>query len=118
MNIDALLAQRLKHLSSDSGMVTHSHPDDRYLGNVLIAGDIQICPLFFHPLQDTNSGLTIQPGDLLHGDANGLLTIPPQIAESLARQARAVRDEEDEFFRYIAGDEFSVEGLKARFSPP
>ena len=63
-------------------------------------------------------GLTIQPGDLLHGDANGLLTIPLEVAESLARKARAVYDEEAEFFRYLAGNEFSVEGLKARFCPP
>ena len=63
MNIDALVGQRLKHLGGDSGMVTHAHPDDRYLGNILIAGDIQICPLFLHPLQDTNSRLTIQAGN-------------------------------------------------------
>jgi len=48
---------------SDPGMVTHAHPDDRYLGNILVAGNIQICPLFFHPLQDTNSRLTIQSGN-------------------------------------------------------
>ncbi len=63
MNIDALVPQRLKHPSSDSSMVTHAHPDDRYLGNILITGDIQISPFFFHPLQDTNSRLTIQPGN-------------------------------------------------------
>ena len=62
MNIDILASQSLKHLSSDSGMVTHAHPNDRYLGNILFTRDLQICPLIFHPLQDTNSGLTIQPG--------------------------------------------------------
>jgi len=34
-------------------------------------------------------GTTIRPGDLLHGDANGLTTIPADIAESVAEACEA-----------------------------
>ena len=60
------------------------------------------------------AGLTIQPGDLLHGDESGLLKVPLEIADSVAEQAKAVRKRESEFFEYIESDSFSPEGLKGR----
>jgi regulator of RNase E activity RraA len=59
-------------------------------------------------------GLTIQPGDLLHGDESGLLTIPQELAQSVAEKAREVHRVEAEFFDFLQSDAFSFDALKQR----
>ena len=63
-------------------------------------------------------GLTIRSGDLLHGDDNGLLTVPPAISERLVTQAEGVRKAEAEYFEFAESDAFSVEALKLRIGIP
>ena len=46
-------------------------------------------------------GLTIRPGDLLHGDANGLLTVPLEIAEQLPPVAQKVSEVEKPLFEVL-----------------
>ena len=58
-------------------------------------------------------GLTIRPGDLLHGDDSGLLTIPIEIADAVAERAGATRQSEADYFEFLEND-FSYEGLKGR----
>lgn len=60
------------------------------------------------------AGLTIEPGDLLHGDGSGLLKVPIEIAAETVDQARAVRKKENEFFEYLESGSFSHEGVKNR----
>lgn len=57
-------------------------------------------------------GLNIAPGDLLHGDANGLLTIPHEIASQVPDKARSVLDGEGRYFDFLAGDSFSYDAWK------
>lgn len=59
-------------------------------------------------------GLTIESGDLLHGDESGLLTIPHDVAESVLEQARLIRDAEKEFFDFLGSSTFTYEELKHR----
>jgi len=59
-------------------------------------------------------GLTIRPGDLLHGDENGLLAIPPGIADRVADQAQLVWEKERSLLEFIHGDVFSLDELKRR----
>ena len=59
-------------------------------------------------------GLTIQPGDLLHGDANGVVSIPLAIAEEVVEQAQRVLETETSYFDFLASDGYSYEGLKQR----
>ena len=61
-------------------------------------------------------GLNIAPGDLLHGDANGLLVVPDGIADRLAAEAQKVREQESEYFEFIESDEFSFEEWKRRIA--
>lgn len=56
-------------------------------------------------------GLTIRPGDLLHGDRNGLVAVPEDWVERVIRQARAIQQKEQRLMDFIRGDEFSIEGL-------
>lgn len=60
-------------------------------------------------------GLTIRPGDLLHGDYNGVVKIPPSIAERLAEQAEAVWRDEACFVDYVKNPGFTLDEMAARF---
>jgi regulator of RNase E activity RraA len=64
----------------------------------------------------TLDGVTIAPGDLLHGDANGVTVIPREIAGQIAKAADEVRAEEAALMAYIRGPEFNIEDFyKRRF---
>lgn len=54
-------------------------------------------------------GLTIKPGDLLHGDANGVLSIPSSIADRVAARAREIGDRERRLVEFIRSPGFSLE---------
>ena len=57
-------------------------------------------------------GMTVRPGDLLHGDANGLLVVPSEIADKIAKQAHQVWEREGKVVNYLKSDDFTLEGLK------
>ena len=56
----------------------------------------------------------VEPGDLLHGDENGVLHVPNDRAEDVLEKARLVRKIESELFDYVERDSVSVEDLKRR----
>ena len=62
-------------------------------------------------------GLTVSPGDLLHGDESGLVSIPIDIAEGVVERAQAVREEEADYFAFLESDRFSMAELKRRIIP-
>ena len=65
----------------------------------------------------TVDGVRIEPGDLLHGDANGVTAIPREIAGQVAQAAAEIRAEEAGLMAYIRSPEFKVEEYyKRRFS--
>jgi 4-hydroxy-4-methyl-2-oxoglutarate aldolase len=66
----------------------------------------------------TVAGLTVEPGDLLHGDESGVLKVPTEVAEPALERARELRNFEQEYFRYLKSDEFDMEEMKRRFAPP
>jgi len=62
-------------------------------------------------------GVLIRPGDLLHGDINGVTTIPLSIADQVAAAALRHREAEAEVLAYVNGPELTVEGLIRRTTP-
>jgi 4-hydroxy-4-methyl-2-oxoglutarate aldolase len=60
-------------------------------------------------------GLTIQPGDLLHGDLNGLVSIPLAIADRVAAQAEKVWASEREIVEFIKSSAFTLEALGEKY---
>ena len=56
-------------------------------------------------------GLTISPGDLLHGDCHGVQTIPPSIAEDLPEAVEKVLNREAQLLRFCRSAEFSLDKL-------
>jgi regulator of RNase E activity RraA len=59
-------------------------------------------------------GLTVRPGDLLHGDANGLVSVPLSIADRVAGQAEKVWQAEREEIEFVKSAGFTFEALAAR----
>jgi regulator of RNase E activity RraA len=59
-------------------------------------------------------GVTIRPGDLLHGDLNGVTSIPIECAKDLPSMAELIRLEEANLMEYIWSDDFSVDGFIAK----
>jgi regulator of RNase E activity RraA len=59
-------------------------------------------------------GVQIAPGDLLHGDVNGVTIIPAEIADQVMEAVEQVRQEESQLMDYVKGPDFSVEGFLRR----
>ena len=64
----------------------------------------------------TMSGVAIKPGDLLHGDANGVLTIPLEIAGRVHAECMKVIEAESRAKVFAASPEFTLEGLRKRLN--
>ena len=62
-------------------------------------------------------GLTVSPGDLLHGDESGLVSVPIDIAADVVKRSGAVRAEEADYFDFLESDCFNMETLKRRIIP-
>ena len=60
-------------------------------------------------------GCWIKPGDLLHGDANGLVVIPEDIADKVYDQVMKVRESEGKMIQWINSPEFNVKALRQRY---
>jgi regulator of RNase E activity RraA len=95
----------------------------RDVAEVRALGFQYFCPGFVashgHPLicevnvPVTLEGLSVSPGDLLHGDANGLLTIPAEIADKVIDQVNRVRQAERDVLEFVRRPGLTVERLRA-----
>ena len=61
------------------------------------------------------SEVEVVPGDLVHGDANGVVKIPLEIAADLPRAVAEVVAREQEMIDFVRGADFSLAGLRERF---
>ena len=57
-------------------------------------------------------GLEVQPGNLMHGDRHGILTIPKQIASEIPAVAARLRQADKEVIDFCRSPEFSVDKLR------
>jgi 4-hydroxy-4-methyl-2-oxoglutarate aldolase len=62
-------------------------------------------------------GLTIHPGDLLHGDCHGVVLVPTEIASQVPDAVRAVETEERRFIDFLHSPTFTAEKLIETASP-
>ena len=60
----------------------------------------------------TLDGQEIRTGDLLHGDANGIVIVPPEVLKDLAAEVEKIRYREAGFLKYINGPEFDLDDYK------
>ena len=59
-------------------------------------------------------GTIVKPGDLLHGDASGVTTIPLEIADRLYVECLKVRERETALRDFATGRDFTLEALRQR----
>ena len=90
----------------------------RSIGIQAFAGSIAVSHAYNHLVgigePVTVGGLSVRPGDLLHGDQHGVLSIPFKIAGELADATRAVEADERELIDFCRSPNFSADALLAR----
>lgn len=60
----------------------------------------------------TIGGLKINPGDLVHGDRHGILTIPPSIAAEVPAAAERLKEKDRKIIELCGSATFSLERLR------
>lgn len=61
----------------------------------------------------TVAGMTVEPGDILHGDEHGVLRIPPEALPGITAKAELIRQDEQQVVSWSKSADFSVPGLLA-----
>lgn len=59
-------------------------------------------------------GQRVVTGDILHGDANGIVIVPDAVLEGLPEAVESVRNAEGATMEYIRSDAFTYDGFKTR----
>ncbi len=91
-------------------------PRVKDMGLHLFAGNVAVSHAYAH-IFDFGSrvsvgGLEVQPGDLMHGDRHGILTVPKKIALEIPAVAARLRQAEKEVIDFCRSPEFSVDKLR------
>jgi regulator of RNase E activity RraA len=88
------------------------------LGFQIFAGNVSVSHAYAHVVEFGDpvqiGGMIISPGDLLHGDLNGVHMIPRSAAARLPAIAEQVLREDRELFDLTERKDFSVATLSAR----
>ncbi|MEO8658115.1 MAG: RraA family protein [Bryobacteraceae bacterium] len=60
-------------------------------------------------------GMVVRPGDLLHGDENGLITVPDLDRARLHEKIDEIQSRERVLMDYVLGGDCTLEGLREKF---
>jgi 4-hydroxy-4-methyl-2-oxoglutarate aldolase len=90
-------------------------PAVRAMGMRLFAGSVAVSHAYAH-IYDvgrtvTVGGMEVRPGELLHGDRHGVLTIPKEIAARVPKIAAGLKHTEQEVIEFCQSSGFSVAKL-------
>jgi 4-hydroxy-4-methyl-2-oxoglutarate aldolase len=84
----------------------------------LFSGSVSVSHSYAHIIEFGEpveiGGLKIQSGDLLHGDLNGVQTIPLQVAPSVVAAAAKVLEDEKALIDFCRSSQFSLDELEQR----
>lgn len=90
-------------------------PRVRKLGMQLFAGNLAVSHAYAHIFDFGGAvqigGLEIKPGNLLHGDRHGLLTVPSEIAAEIPKVAPRFEERERKVIDFCHSTDFSLERL-------
>jgi 4-hydroxy-4-methyl-2-oxoglutarate aldolase len=91
-------------------------PRVRDLGLQLFAGNVAVSHAYAHIFDFESKvkvgGLDVHPGELLHGDRHGLLTVPRAIAAEIPAVAARLQKAEEKVIDFCRSQEFSVDKLR------
>jgi len=86
------------------------------LGFRLFASSVAVSHSYMHVVEVGGTvdvaGLRIAPGDLLHGDQHGVVSIPAEIADQIPATVERIRERERKIVQYCHSPGFTLEGLK------
>jgi regulator of RNase E activity RraA len=87
----------------------------RPMGVQLFAGNVAVSHAYAHIFDlgasITVGGMEVRPGDLLHGDRHGVLTVPAEIAGGIPAVAAEIQREEQKVINFCRSSAFSVAKL-------
>lgn len=93
-------------------------PEVHETGFQMFAGNVSVSHAYAHIFDFGGTiemaGLTVQPGDLIHGDLHGVLTIPHEIAGRVPAKAAEIRKQRDDLISLCHSNEFSLERLQQK----
>jgi len=91
-------------------------PAVRKIGLHMFAGKVAVSHAYAHifdfGLPIEVGGLHVHPGDLLHGDRHGLLTIPRLVAADVPAAAEKLQKAEEKIITFCESSGFSLEKLR------
>ena len=91
----------------------------RKLGFQFVAAHISVSHAWVHMvdfgLPVKVGGLWVKPGDLIHADQHGAVTIPPDIVDRIAGAVGAIEADERKIIDLCQSSGFSADGLKALY---
>jgi regulator of RNase E activity RraA len=105
------------------GVVTDGSVRDldevRALGFQFAAAHVSVSHAYVHMvdfgLPVKVGGLWVKPGDLIHGDHHGVVTIPGDVAEKIPESVARVEADERKIIAVCKSPDFSAEKLKALY---
>ena len=90
-------------------------PRVRKLGLQVFAGNVAVSHAYAHIFDFGGTveigGLEINPGSLLHGGRDGLLTVPSEVAAKISKVVPGFEERERKVIDFCQSTDFSVEGL-------
>jgi 4-hydroxy-4-methyl-2-oxoglutarate aldolase len=90
-------------------------PGAREIGIQLFAGSVAVSHAYAHIFEIgqpiTVGGMEVRPGDLLHGNRHGVLTIPTEIASQLPAAADRLQKAEQKVIDFCRSQDFSIPKL-------
>jgi len=87
-----------------------------HMGFPLFAGNVSVSHSYAHIVAMgepvTIGGLKIRPGDLIHGDPHGILSIPLEIADAIPARAEKLKERERKLIGLCRAPDFSLARLR------
>jgi 4-hydroxy-4-methyl-2-oxoglutarate aldolase len=102
------------------GLVTNGGvrdlPGVRSSGFQMFAGNVSVSHAYAHVFDFGGTvevgHLKVSPGDLIHADRHGVLTIPTEIAEKIPHAAQEIQEKRSHLIEVCQAPDFSVEKMR------
>jgi 4-hydroxy-4-methyl-2-oxoglutarate aldolase len=91
-------------------------PGVRAMGFQMFAGNVAVSHAYAHIFEVGSTvdigGMQVQPGDLLHGDRHGVLTVPLEIAAEIPSVVTKLQSGKRRIIEFCQSGDFSIDGLR------
>ena len=113
--VHARICRALKCVAYVTNGAVRDLPSIEKLNFQMFSGSVAVSHAYAHIVEFGQpvevGGLPVAPGDLLHGDIHGVLSIPEGSAERVLGMARKLMAEEQDLFDLFTERDFSVDKL-------